>query len=189
MKTLGPINDYHDILIVYSNIVKRIIAQFIDISIYIVSIIGVTHLFQTFLKIKLIPEQQLISPHKLLSLSGIMKIFTNNGKSEFNIENLFNLFTTDQLVFYLSAGFIIWITIIVLPEYLTNQSIGKMFLRIRVVDMDNVNISFIKSLFRESFGKFITLISVVGIILPAFKKRGQSIHDIIFKTYVVDMPD
>ncbi|MBF0300115.1 MAG: RDD family protein [Oligoflexia bacterium] len=174
--------DDSKIVVQYSNIVKRLIAQTIDIAIYIGSIIILTQITQTILKIKLIPKISAISLSKLLSLSVV-----NNKEINFNITNLIDLFSTEQLIFYLITIIFVWIFITILPEYLTNQSIGKMFVQIRIIDMTNANISLIKSMFRGSIGKLISIISIVGVILPAIRKRGEALHDIISKTYVVDM--
>ncbi|MBF0360101.1 MAG: RDD family protein [Oligoflexia bacterium] len=171
--------DYLKIDVIYSDIIKRLLAQIIDILIYLFSIFATAKTFQYIFNVKIINRDMSVL------FNEIIKLETININT---IVNLYNSASFDQLLFYLVIIPIVWLIVIILPQYLTNQTFGKMFLQIRIVDISSANISFIKSVFRESLGKLITLISIVGIFFPLFKKRNESLHDIIFSTYVVDLP-
>ncbi|TCO02190.1 RDD family protein [Natronoflexus pectinivorans] len=60
-------------------------------------------------------------------------------------------------------------------------TIGKWFLRFKVLDYEYKRITFVKALFRN-FLKIISIFSVIGVSLIDMTKRRQGLHDIMVKT-------
>lgn len=86
------------------------------------------------------------------------------------------------------AGFIF---IVVFIMYFTlfeqskwNGSIGKAFLRLRVLSLDDKKVKFSKSLLRNVL-KVPSILSVVGIFIIDVTQHRQSIHDLLTGTKVI----
>ena len=71
-------------------------------------------------------------------------------------------------------------------KYIKGKTLGKMLLRIAVVDETGQEISFGRGLLREIIGKFASgIIFCLGYIWVAFDDKNQGWHDKIAGTYVV----
>lgn len=62
---------------------------------------------------------------------------------------------------------------------------GKMFFGLRVVTVNGLNPSFLRAVFRESLGRFLSGIFFIGYLWVAFDKEKQGFHDKIAKTHVI----
>lgn len=87
--------------------------------------------------------------------------------------SLFLLFT---IVFYL------------LPIIFTTSSLGKLICRIRIEDTEGGYPSKKNLLIRETIGKLITFISLIGLYQTFIGKMGRSFHDKMTDTVVVKIP-
>ena len=66
----------------------------------------------------------------------------------------------------------------------SGQTIGKRAYDLVVVNQDDSKISFIKAFIRFYLFLF-SAMSVIGVILPLFRKDNLTLHDIILKTKVI----
>jgi uncharacterized RDD family membrane protein YckC len=65
-------------------------------------------------------------------------------------------------------------------------TIGKMFLKIKVIDLDGNRVDFLKASIRH-FSKFLSgIILGIGFLMVLWTDRKQALHDIIAKTLVVN---
>lgn len=82
---------------------------------------------------------------------------------------------------------LITISYFILLTYFYNATLGKMLLKIKVVNTNYQKLSFIQVLIRELIGKFISgLIFGLGYIWVIFDDKKQGWHDKIAKTYVIN---
>lgn len=78
-----------------------------------------------------------------------------------------------------------WLYYAVLESSDRQATFGKRVLNIKVVDINNSKISFIKATVRF-WSKFISgLILLIGYIMAAFTPKKQALHDMIANTYVI----
>jgi len=63
-------------------------------------------------------------------------------------------------------------------------TLGKMALRLKVVDLQGNRISFARASARH-FAKLISLIFFIGYIMAGFTERKQALHDMIAETRVL----
>lgn len=69
---------------------------------------------------------------------------------------------------------------------LYGATLGKMILKIKIVDKDYTKPPFWKIVLRESIGKSISgVLLPVSVLLVIFDKKKRSIHDFIASTYVI----
>jgi len=63
---------------------------------------------------------------------------------------------------------------------------GKMLMGLRVVRTDNgANVGYARAFSREVIGKMLSMILVVGYILPIFRKDKRALHDLMTGTQVI----
>lgn len=93
---------------------------------------------------------------------------------------LFN-FTIFDIIYYLLT-----ITYFVLTTYYCGATVGKYLMKIKVVDSEGRELSFMSVLIRETVGRYLSvLIIYVGYIMAGFDSRKQGLHDKIADTCVV----
>ncbi len=78
-------------------------------------------------------------------------------------------------------------TVVYLLLATRSQTVGKYLTRCHIVNEDGTPTSFARTLSRETFGKLISSLLIVGYIWAYFNDDQQTIHDKIMKTYVVDI--
>lgn len=67
----------------------------------------------------------------------------------------------------------------------TGQTIGKRWLGIRVTGADGQKVTFRQAIFRESIGKLLSSIFMLGLITAEINARNQTWHDKLAKTVVI----
>jgi uncharacterized RDD family membrane protein YckC len=90
-----------------------------------------------------------------------------------------NYFLIFNLVFLSILG-------IIIPTLFYNASFGKMIAKIRVRGIKQFSLSFEKVFLREIIFKPISVLLIIGFIIPFFNKERRSLHDLILGTMVVD---
>lgn len=80
---------------------------------------------------------------------------------------------------------IIWGYFAVMESSPTQGTLGKMALGIKVTDLEGNKISFGRAAARN-FGKFISFIILIGIIMIVFTQKKQGLHDIMAGCLVVN---
>ena len=74
----------------------------------------------------------------------------------------------------------------VLLTYFCGGTVGKLLLKLRVVDVEGRKLSFLTVLIRETVGKYLSaLIICIGYLLIGFDSRKQGLHDKISDSIVV----
>jgi uncharacterized RDD family membrane protein YckC len=74
---------------------------------------------------------------------------------------------------------------VVFPMAFFNNSFGKKLLNLRVRGDDMYSISIAKAFSRELIYKPLSIVCLVGFILPFFDKKKKSIHDKLAGTFVI----
>jgi len=124
------------------------------------------------LSIVFVPILRALFPADVVSYAGMESGVYNIGM---------NLSNTASILYML----IVWIYFVVLTVLL-GGTLGKMALKIKVVDEKGNKINWGQAILREVVGKFIsTIILLLGYIWVAFDAKKQGWHDKIAKTYVV----
>lgn len=77
-----------------------------------------------------------------------------------------------------------WIYFIFMT-YKYQATFGKQMAGIKVVSKDGKKALLWQIIVRETIGKIISVITVIGIFMPLFTKRKQALHDKIVGTYVI----
>jgi uncharacterized RDD family membrane protein YckC len=88
---------------------------------------------------------------------------------------------TGRLVFGLLAKWLYEASMESSPQ---QGTLGKMALRLKVVDLQGNRISFARASARH-FAKLISLIFFIGYIMAGFTERKQALHDMIAETRVL----
>ncbi|MBP6539574.1 MAG: RDD family protein [Saprospiraceae bacterium] len=78
----------------------------------------------------------------------------------------------------------IWILIITLMEFRSGQTIGKRFLKIKVVQHDFTAATFTNSLLRHLFD-IIDIFALIGLFLTLANNKNQRIGDQVARTIVI----
>ena len=73
----------------------------------------------------------------------------------------------------------------ILMTYKYQATVGKQMAGVRVVSMDGGRATLGSIVLRETVGKFLSFITVIGIFMPLFTKKKQALHDKIAGTIVV----
>lgn len=68
-----------------------------------------------------------------------------------------------------------------------SQTVGKFITRCKVVKYDGTPPNYIAFLARETFGKLVSSILIIGHLWYYFDSEGRTLHDIMMKTYVIDI--
>ena len=104
---------------------------------------------------------------------------------------LINIFMQYHTALKVGITLFVWLLVNILPLlFKKGQSLGKMNSKIKVVDLNNKDISFVKSSLRSLFilvFGFVTagLYFVIGLYVSEQRINKRSIHDFVFKTKVV----
>lgn len=78
-----------------------------------------------------------------------------------------------------------WIYYILMLKYF-GASLGKMALKLRVVNKDGAELDWVSIILRETVGKFVSGITLgVGYLIAAWDPKKQSLHDKISGTIVI----
>jgi uncharacterized RDD family membrane protein YckC len=90
---------------------------------------------------------------------------------------------SDQLMN--NVKFVLTIAYFIFMTYRYQATFGKKMAGVRVVSLDGGRASLSRIIIRETIGKLISFISIIGILMPLFTKRKQALHDKIAGTIVV----
>jgi uncharacterized RDD family membrane protein YckC len=113
----------------------------------------------------------------LATYFGFMVVILTIGLS-FGISSL-----SDQLLD--NVKIVLTIIYFIFMTYKYQATFGKKMAGVRVVSLDGGRASLSRIIIRETIGKLISFISVIGILMPLFTKRKQALHDKIAGTVVV----
>lgn len=103
--------------------------------------------------------------------------------------NLFSDFASRPFFFSMSLGLCFWVIFVIVYQTLmvkwTGSTLGKMALRLNVVDLETGGpVSWWQAFFRASFGRFLSDFTVVGNLL-AIGKDHRTLNDRLSDTCVV----
>lgn len=102
-------------------------------------------------------------------LGASLKIYLDNGQLNF-------------MAFFYLLSIVIFVLFIVKK----GGTPGKLALGLRIQDINSkANPSWLNSLLRETVGKIISSIMLLGFLFPLFRKDKRALHDLIAKTQVV----
>lgn len=94
-------------------------------------------------------------------------------------------FITSDFIAVIFASFCLYTIFDFFFMVLTGRSLGQLFFGIRVVGEDFQSLSLSKIFWREYAAKAISILSVVGILIPFFHQDKRSLHDYLSGSYVV----
>lgn len=94
---------------------------------------------------------------------------------------LFKFSTWDVILYLLSALYFVLLT------YFKGATIGKFLMRLQVVSdtSDDGKISLIDVVYRETIGRYLSGLLLIGYIFIAATEDKRSLHDILCNTHVV----
>jgi uncharacterized RDD family membrane protein YckC len=92
----------------------------------------------------------------------------------------FNMFAPISI----ASAIIFYLYFVLMTKYF-NQTLGKMVVGIKVIDLKNDKLSWGTILFREWIGRFISATVVIGYIIVAFLPKKQGLHDLFTDTSVI----
>ena len=104
---------------------------------------------------------------------------------------LINIFMQYETIYKVGITIVVWFLINILPQlFFKGQTLGKKFADIKVVDIDNKDVSFLKSSLRSVWIFVFGLVTigiyfVVGLYISEKHVHKRSIHDYIFQTKVI----
>lgn len=160
-----------------ASVVKRYVASAIDYAIvYFSSAYSVEPV--NFLLGKLEESQ----PH----LVDLMRMITTPSFSSRQINLDLPVFNVPSysLIEALPAITVFFIFVI-FPTWRSGRTIGKKICKLKVVDDWDGRLTLIQTFGREVFGKILSVISVVGVLMMFFTKKRTGLHDKIFDTKVI----
>ncbi len=99
-------------------------------------------------------------------------------------EARFNIFVVSKMIL---VGF--YGLFFVIPQIFFGVSLGKALSKIKIEHADGGNLSWSQGLTREIFGKFLSLLTVVGPFVFLVQKNRRSLHDLISNSIVVENPE
>lgn len=147
-------------VIEYTTPIKRVCALMVDIA-FVFSLFNVA---------------MLLAPYEL----KIMQHFLDLYKHEFIFAQATMIDALD--IFNVSAAMLFFV---LLPLSFFNCTLGKKLMRLRVRGEHNYTLSLSKAFQREFIFKPISILLVVGFILPFFNEKKQSLHDKMAGTIVI----
>lgn len=96
------------------------------------------------------------------------------------------VFMFGESIGFIFGNILVWIYFALMESSYTQGTIGKMFLGIKVTDLNGHRIDFGRATGRY-FGKFISsIILFIGFIMAAFTQKKQGLHDILADCLVVN---
>lgn len=117
---------------------------------------------------------------------GIRIIGAFSGGYIFSIKLLFNFSFFNIILFLVTSFYFILMT------YFTGQTIGKMLLKIKVVNdnYENEGLNIFQIIIRETFAKYLSkFIFFIGFFMIGFDSKKRALHDILCDTRVVYVED
>ncbi len=96
----------------------------------------------------------------------------------------FNIFIVSKMILLGFYGLFF-----IIPQIFFGVSLGKALSKIKIEHVDGGNLSWSQGFTREVFGKFISLLSIVGPFVFFVQKNHRSLHDLISNSIVVENPD
>jgi uncharacterized RDD family membrane protein YckC len=100
-------------------------------------------------------------------------------------EKLSNTVLTVFTIETVLSAFIYFVYFIFMTK-LFSQTIGKMIVGIKVIELENEELRWSTVLFREWIGRFISkTILMIGYLLAAFSPKKQALHDMLSDTVVI----
>jgi uncharacterized RDD family membrane protein YckC len=148
-------------IIEHASLIKRGIALGIDLII----LFAVYHLAEFLISIDTFITNLIMNKYKFVWL--VKPVALNNYFLIFNI------------IFLSFLG-------IIIPTLFYNASFGKMIAKIKVRGINQYTLSFEKVFLREIILKPISVLLILGFIIPFFNKERRSFHDLLLETIVVD---
>lgn len=117
-----------------------------------------------------------ISPLEL----KLVQLFFDNYKLQFMLGD-------QVLQQILLGGTLFWALFfgVVIPTAFFNTSVGKKMTNLRVRGDDKYTLSISQAFQREIIWKPLSVLCLVGFVLPFFDKKKKSLHDKISKTFVI----
>jgi uncharacterized RDD family membrane protein YckC len=117
-----------------------------------------------------------VSPYEFVGLKYVFEIY--------KMDMLFTPETTTEIFNVLNIIVGIFLGVIV-PVSFFNTSLGKKLTKLRVRGDQNYTITLSKAVKREVIFKPISMVLIVGFIMPFFDKEKRSLHDRLAGTLVI----
>ena len=109
---------------------------------------------------------------------GVVKLMIGDV---FIFQPLLFSYTIFDILYY-----VLTITYFVLMTYFCGATVGKHLMKIKVVDAEGQKLTFLNVLFRETIGRYLSVLIVyIGYIIAGFDSRKQGLHDKIADTCVI----
>lgn len=96
-------------------------------------------------------------------------------------EARFNIYVVSKVILLGLYG-----VFFLIPQMFFGVSLGKALSKIRIEHADGGNLSWSQGFTREVFGKFLSLLTIVGPFVFLFQKNRRSLHDLISNSIVVE---
>lgn len=107
----------------------------------------------------------------------------------FNISSTGGMLSTDDKInlISLATSIVFGFLYFVLYPNMKGYTIGKKIMGLKIIRMDNHDkkLGIIRLLLRETIGRLISAILLIGYFMILFRKDGRSLHDMIGSTQVV----
>ena len=93
---------------------------------------------------------------------------------------IFNYSIADIVIYALTA------TYFILPTYYAGRTLGKRLLQLKVISVEDRQMTFFEVLYRETVGKFLSgILMGVGYLMIVIDKQKRGIHDLLADTEVI----
>jgi uncharacterized RDD family membrane protein YckC len=112
---------------------------------------------------------------------GLIKMFMDRYKRQFIFPESVVMNTLTIVVAFLTIFFGI-----VVPAAFFNRSFGKKMLGLKVRSDERYNLSLRQACEREYVYKPLSILILLGLFIPFFNKKKQSLHDFLAKTVVIE---
>lgn len=119
-----------------------------------------------------------------LLVSGTIRfpywIFTLvNGKTALTSPLIFSFSAWDIIIYLASAAYFIILT------YCTGTTVGKRLMGLRVVSADGNRLTFWNVLYRETIGRYLSTILMLGYLMIGISSEKKALHDLLCDTRVI----
>jgi uncharacterized RDD family membrane protein YckC len=97
-----------------------------------------------------------------------------------------NLLNGDLNSFGWLVAILLGVTDLIILPMALGQSLGKLFVGIRIVSLDGTSPRFRQILIRQTLGYILVVITLgVGFLISLFNRKGRALHDMISGTIVI----
>jgi uncharacterized RDD family membrane protein YckC len=119
--------------------------------------------------------------------------FASNLLKEISTEHLLPLigsdlsfkdFRKDELIVAVNF-FLLFLLLYIFPVFSMKRTIGKVFTKIEIEDINNGLVGGFRVVLREIVLKPISILTIIGIVIAFTNKKKRSLHDYLTATYII----